>query len=293
MTLPGELLYFLCNVLPSKVREGKKTIQGEIGSTEAGMNYAKFQFERKVKFGLNFSVLDNDVLEVGTGHGGIATYLALNGARSVIAIDLNEQNLEYGKRFSALMFGKLGIPPVNVKFQIMNAERMTFQDETFDLIVCDNLIEHITNIDQVMAEMHRVLRKNGRILVPNFPSIYSKYGPHVKYGIGLPWVNLFFKEKTIVKVMHRIARKDKKMYTVYPGLAYGAMTFREIRKYKDLNYITHRKFFKHATLNGFHIQQFKVQRTLAGKILARIPRFDKTVFSDIFSVGTSAVLVKN
>lgn len=45
------------------------------------------------------------------------------------------------------------------------AEQMPFEDRTFDFIICRNVIDHTQIPDQIMREMHRVLKSGGYLLL--------------------------------------------------------------------------------------------------------------------------------
>jgi SAM-dependent methyltransferase len=44
-------------------------------------------------------------------------------------------------------------------------QEMKFEDETFDIIVCNAILEHVENPQQAIAELYRVLKKEGRIWI--------------------------------------------------------------------------------------------------------------------------------
>lgn len=43
-----------------------------------------------------------------------------------------------------------------------DGKRMPFEDESFDYIVCNEVLEHVFNPDDFLQEMHRILRGGGR-----------------------------------------------------------------------------------------------------------------------------------
>ncbi len=47
-----------------------------------------------------------------------------------------------------------------------------FRPETFDFIVCDNLVEHLEDISSALKEIHRILKTGGELLIlsPHFSS---------------------------------------------------------------------------------------------------------------------------
>ena len=47
-----------------------------------------------------------------------------------------------------------------------------FRPEAFDLIVCDNLVEHLEDISSTLREIHRILKTGGELLIlsPHFSS---------------------------------------------------------------------------------------------------------------------------
>jgi SAM-dependent methyltransferase len=54
-----------------------------------------------------------------------------------------------------------------------------FPDDTFDIVVCEHVIEHLQNVIGVMEELHRVSRPGGRVWVrvPHFSSLNFNTDP--------------------------------------------------------------------------------------------------------------------
>jgi len=83
--------------------------------------------------------------------------------------------------------GSVGLDKVPLKSVdvICNAEcSLPFEDETFDVVYSSNTLEHIQNIEIVMSEVYRVLKKNGHFLirVPYFASPKAFQDPtHVRF----------------------------------------------------------------------------------------------------------------
>jgi len=98
------------------------------------------------------------VLEVGTGSGGIAHYLATHpeircDVHSVDVVDVRSIREGY-------------------EFQVVNGTFLPFGDGTFDIVITNHVIEHVGDLDEQRAhlrECKRVLSPNGRgyLSVPN------------------------------------------------------------------------------------------------------------------------------
>lgn len=270
-----------------------KKFNAEPGTEAYHMAYAQHQFDWKVSNGLLRGVTGLDVLEIGAGHGGISCFMAAVGARSVVGIDLNTMILQFARRFATQASARYSRDyRLPVEFLEMSAERLGFSDAQFDLVLAENAFEHFTEPEAVMREAYRVLRPGGGLLVPVFSSIMSKYGLHLKHGLKLPWANVFFSERTIIRAMHRLADADPKLYELYPGLANDPRRVRDLRPYGDLNDITYGRFKAIAARAGFRVESFFRYGTRLGKVLSRLPLVRNSIVTDIFSTGASAYLRK-
>jgi ubiquinone/menaquinone biosynthesis C-methylase UbiE len=293
MRIPELILYNLAKIWPSPVANRLEGFGAVVGTDAYGMAYAKHQFVAKMCGGIQIDVSDLDVLDVGCGHGGTSCFIAAVGARKVIGIDINIEPLQFAVRFAgevALRFGDEYRLPVN--FLLMNTEQLSFGDNSFNLVVADNVFEHFEAPEVILKEIYRVLQPGGRILVPTISFIYSKYGVHLKHGLKLPWANLFFSERTIIQTMYHLANDDPKLMKIYPGLSGRPERVRDLRPYKDLNDMTSKRFRAMVIRNGFEIEWFRHISTSLGKVVSKIPILRRTLLIDIFSFGASACLRK-
>ena len=65
----------------------------------------------------------------------------------------------------------------NVSFKVANAENPGFEDNTFDIITCSEVMEHQKKPKQVLRECHRILKPNGILIITT---------PNMEYNDVLP-----------------------------------------------------------------------------------------------------------
>jgi SAM-dependent methyltransferase len=289
------ILNTIANFWPNPVQRKINQFGAEFGSDEYSQKYARDQFMRKVRVGLEINSLSTPIwgknaLELGCGHGGISVYLASLGFRSVLGVDVNEISLGHAVRLREYVSKVTERPELPVDFQIMDIHNLDLESSSFDFVMADNLFEHVVDPAMVLKEAHRVLKPGGNLVIPCFSSIFSKYGLHLKYGIKVPWANIFFSSKTIIEALKLQAKDRPELLDVYPGLAGDPCEIRDLRRHKDLNDITYPVFLELAKDAGFEVVEFKVQETITGKLSKRIPFVRNSIARDIFSRGASAVL---
>ena len=99
------------------------------------------------------------VLEVASGSGGPALYLAQKFKCRITGIDINEEGIKTANRQAA----EAGIN--DAKFQLANVDqRLPFDDETFDAVMCVDSMNHFRNRPAYLQEWQRVLKRGRRAL---------------------------------------------------------------------------------------------------------------------------------
>jgi SAM-dependent methyltransferase len=103
---------------------------------------------------------NSDVLEVGSGSGGPAVYLAAARGCRVTGVDINEHGIRNAERLAALR----GVAD-RVTFRVVDGGKpLPFAPAVFDAVLSNDAMCHIANRLDVLREWHRVLRPRGRML---------------------------------------------------------------------------------------------------------------------------------
>lgn len=98
------------------------------------------------------------VLDVATREGHFVKILMdnLKSYSEIVGIDIDEQ---------AIQTASEKIVHEHVKFLVMDAEQLEFENESFDTVNISASLHHIANIQQVLGEMQRVLKIGGQFLI--------------------------------------------------------------------------------------------------------------------------------
>ena len=105
-----------------------------------------------------------DILDVGTGTGYFAILLSRLGHR-VTGIDLTEAMIDEARQTAA----EMGVSPA---FALMDAQALTFDDDSFDAVVTRNLTWTLPDPERAYREWFRVLRPGGVLI--NFDADYAQ-----------------------------------------------------------------------------------------------------------------------
>ena len=118
------------------------------------------QLERQVALEARVNALlaplrgDERALDVGTGTGALA-YAMASLVAEVVGVDASEEYVEAAKEHA----------PPNCTFVVGDAESLPFPYGDFDLVGCLRVLHHVRRPELVLAELTRVTRRGGRILV--------------------------------------------------------------------------------------------------------------------------------
>ncbi len=105
---------------------------------------------------LNLSPGDH-VLEIASGSGGPALYLAKKFKCRITGIDINEEGIKTANQTGA----QYKIP--DAKFQLVDVnQRLPFDDETFDAVMCIDSMNHFRDRLGYLKEWCRVLKPGKR-----------------------------------------------------------------------------------------------------------------------------------
>jgi demethylmenaquinone methyltransferase / 2-methoxy-6-polyprenyl-1,4-benzoquinol methylase len=98
-----------------------------------------------------------DVLDIATGTGDLAVEMVRQGARSVVGLDFCGPMLDVAARKTGPL-----LPPI--RLVAGDAQRLPFEDESFDRVVNGFLLRNVSDLPLTLREMARVLKPGGRVV---------------------------------------------------------------------------------------------------------------------------------
>jgi demethylmenaquinone methyltransferase / 2-methoxy-6-polyprenyl-1,4-benzoquinol methylase len=112
------------------------------------------------------------VLDVAGGSGDLSRLFAkkVGPTGQVVLTDINASMLDVGR-------DRLVDEGINVPALQCDAEKLPFPDQYFDCVIVAFGLRNMTHKDKALAEMQRVLKIGGRLLVLEFSQIWKPLAP--------------------------------------------------------------------------------------------------------------------
>ena len=176
----------------------------------------------------------------------------INNKSNKLTLDLGCSNSPYSQYFSNrvgfdISKGK-GVDVVG------DAHNLPFEDEKFDNILCTEVLEHLHTPQKAIAEMKRVLKKDGKLILTTrflFPlhDIPHDYYRYTKYGLRnlfKDWNIVELREevntiKTIAVLLQRIGYQSKlrggkvtKVFLFLLAKLVAKLSFFVVKEYGDI-----------------------------------------------------------
>jgi 2-polyprenyl-3-methyl-5-hydroxy-6-metoxy-1,4-benzoquinol methylase len=153
--------------------------------------YAHTYLETKIKAVRELGLTGSDsVLDVGCGQGHLLRLISKsNDSSEQVGIDLSLTDLKKAKKHDT---GR------NCEFVLGDAAHLPFKDSGFQKVVCTAVLEHVTDEQEVMNDLGRVLKDEG-ILVIDVPGAF-----HLQNKLS----DLFIKRQGIFP-FHREYTRDR------------------------------------------------------------------------------------
>jgi SAM-dependent methyltransferase len=185
-------------------------------------------------------VLGNgSILDVGCGNGIMSKAIGAHGYK-VLGIDISDKAIEKANRFS---------PPSNVSFKVLSANELVADGNTYDAIICSEVLEHLDNPGALLQTLYKLLTDTG-ILIVTVPN-----------GLGP-------REVLITKPMQKVQREDGRLLSIIEWVK-NKLGYDGTTEQSDADDLTHIQFFSKRSLgsllsaNNFKLAKFQHANFLA------------------------------
>jgi len=132
------------------------------------------ELEHMHRYVLSCELVDKmDVLDIASGEG-YGSYMLAEKANSVIGVDISQE---------AITHARANYKQKNLKFLIGSCEEIPLADNTIDVVVSFETIEHHDKHDEMISEIKRVLKPNGTLIISSPDKRNYSEGP----GIANPY----------------------------------------------------------------------------------------------------------
>ena len=117
----------------------------------------------------------HSILEIGCGTGKNTTYLVQIGTR-VHALDFSEGMIEKARE---------KVKAKNAEFSVADlTQKWPCEDASYDLIVCNLVLEHIKELSFMFSEAFRVLQERGKFMINELHPFRQYEGKKARFDKG-------------------------------------------------------------------------------------------------------------
>uniref|UniRef100_B8HQ91 Methyltransferase type 11 n=1 Tax=Cyanothece sp. (strain PCC 7425 / ATCC 29141) TaxID=395961 RepID=B8HQ91_CYAP4 len=215
------------------------------------------------------------VLEVGCGLGSLSIDIAQSSPGKIIGLDINPSDIDFANRYVNENYSHLSDI---LKFHC--GDLSDFSENCFDCIISKDAFEHIIDLPEMLAQIKRVQKPNGRLYAGFGPLWHSPSGFHGSvegwnFGNSIPWSHLLVSENTILEVFRELSQV-------------------EVRSIYDLgmNKLSIDDYIKLFRDSGLSIQSFSVNSSNRSSTRLLNPLRKLPYFGKLFCLNIYAVLTK-
>jgi len=99
----------------------------------------------------NKNLKELNCIDIGCSSGLIVINIADN-FKQILGVDIDKK---------AVNMANKDIKKQNIKFEVMSGMDLKYPDESFDVVICNHVYEHVENYRKLFDEIHRILKKDG------------------------------------------------------------------------------------------------------------------------------------
>ncbi len=193
------------------------------------------------------------VLDVGCGDMISGFGLLPLGVQHVTGLDLagaRDEVLDLAQVRDRLRQNNIPVPPNYVE-ALRHVEydglHFPFEDESFDIVVSWSAFEHIADVPQVLREIRRVCRRDGRVFIQVCPWYHCLQGSHLTDFISEPYFHLKRPPEWVLQKLNEYveAHPDQRQFVL------GHMW----REYQSLNKYSASRFFADVIDAGYTVEK--------------------------------------
>ncbi len=181
-------------------------------------------------------------LEVGAGTGEISKFLSLQHA--VVATDISPRMVEEIKK-------------IGIEAHVCDGEKLPFNNEMFETVIASEMLFYLDNPDNFLAEAHRVLKPEGRLLIScasNFPvKFYDRLRSWLR-KLGMK-KGMYFSEDPLREFMTPAKLKHMLKRNNYEIIEIKKSPIIPIASFDSLNRILEKTPFQHFGIFIFALAQ--------------------------------------
>jgi ubiquinone/menaquinone biosynthesis C-methylase UbiE len=168
-----------------------------VASAQAEYDDGRTFFERHFAIRDPKQVLKGrDALDLGCGYGGRTVWYSEYGrTRYIAGVEIDERMVDRCRAFAAHR------ESVGVEFHLGLAEALPYPDESFDVVLSYDVIEHVDDPCRAFDELARVLRPGGEAWLV-FPTYFGARVSHLDYLTQVPAIHRVFDPSTTVDVVN-------------------------------------------------------------------------------------------
>jgi ubiquinone/menaquinone biosynthesis C-methylase UbiE len=179
------------------------------------------------------------VLDFGCGDGYMALGLLRFNPQTIVGVDLNPAYERLPERAGKYL-GTNELPGILEFQKVREAEPLPFEEGAFEAVYAWSVFEHVSDLNQVLQELYRVLKAGGILFIQIEPLYYSPFGSHLQRLIPEPWAHLKLPEEVLLQ---QVMAAEDQIASIEKDLAYQSLEFETykqflINEYRQLNRVT-------------------------------------------------------